>query len=315
MTGTGQRAASLGGGCRRSDVRAGATRAQRLDFGRVSTRPSRRGDALWLPAVLAAATVLVQISYPLLDGESLRTATVTVVLLFCLTSLAHAGLNLGAATAVRLLAVAGGAGLAAEAVGVRTGLPFGPYTYAGTLGPQVLGVPVVVPLAWTMMAYPCLLLGRRLTRGQDAGRTAAIAMVGGAALASWDLFLDPQLVAAGHWTFDDPTPALPGVPGIPLTNYAGWLLVAVVMVAVLDVALPGTDGLDRRALAVPSALLAWTWLGSTLANLAFFGRPAVAGWGFVAMGLTVGPYLLSLRRHDGDLAGTPTTRAAESVAS
>ena len=44
--------------------------------------------------------------------------------------------------------VAAGVGLAAEAVGVRTGFPFGDYSYADTLGPTVLGVPVVVPLAW-----------------------------------------------------------------------------------------------------------------------------------------------------------------------
>jgi len=284
----------------------------------VSAPASRHPVAFWLPAALAAVTVLVQISYPLLDAEPLRIATITVVLLFCLTSSVHAGLNLGASAAVRLLVVAGGIGLAAEAIGVRSGLPFGPYSYAGTLGPRVLGVPVVVPLAWTMMAYPCLLLGRRLTRSHAAGRAPLTALIGGTALASWDLFLDPQMVTAGHWSFDHPTPALPGVPGIPVTNFAGWLLVAVAMVAVLDAALPGTDGLDRRALAVPGALLAWTWLGSALANLAFFGRPAVAAWGFVAMGLTVGPFLFSLRpftlgRRDGHPARTPPSREARSV--
>ena len=63
-----------------------------------------------------------------------------------------------------LVVVTAGGGLAAEAVGVRTGLPFGDYSYAGTLGPEVLDVPLVVPLAWTMMAYPVLLAARRLTR-------------------------------------------------------------------------------------------------------------------------------------------------------
>jgi putative membrane protein len=109
------------------------------------------------------------------------------------------------------------------------------------------------------------------------------------ALAAWDLYLDPQMVAAGHWTWHHPTPALPGVPGIPLTNYLGWVLVAVVMVAVLDRVLPVRG--DAPGEAVPAALLAWTWLGSGLANLAFFDRPAVAGYGVVAMGVTVLPYL------------------------
>ena len=47
------------------------------------------------------------------------------------------------------------------------------------------------------------------------------------------------MVAAGHWAWASPEPALPGVPGIPLTNYAGWLLVvALVMVAALDRLVP-----------------------------------------------------------------------------
>jgi putative membrane protein len=54
---------------------------------------------------------------------------------------------------------------------------------------------------------------------------------------------------------------------------------------------------------VPAALLAWTWLGSTLANLAFFGRPALAGYGCLALGVTVAPYLLLLGRDLLDTAG------------
>lgn len=278
--------------------------------------------------VLAVATVLTQISYPLLDGEPLRLATITVVVLFCATSLAHAAAHLGPKAALTLLVVAGGLGLLAEAVGVRTGVPFGTYSYAGTLGPQVVQVPVIIPLAWTMMAYPCLLLGRRLAaalRERSAGWSAIPAIVptaltGGLTLAAWDLFLDPQMVEAGHWRFADPTPGLPGVPGIPLTNYAGWLLVAVTITAALDVTIPSSDHLSPAALAVPTAMLTWTWLGSALANLAFFGRPAVAAWGLLGMGLTLVPYLLLLRqdvtrrrRHERGHGGPtpePQTRAA-----
>ncbi len=107
----------------------------------------------------------------------------------------------------RCSSTAAAIGLAAEAVGVATGVPFGRYAYAGTLGPQLLGVPVLVPLAWTMMAYPALLLGRRL--GRAAARRSASggrAVLGGATLAAWDLFLDPQMVAAGHWTWAHPRP-------------------------------------------------------------------------------------------------------------
>lgn len=245
-----------------------------------------------LSAVLAGLVVLAQITYPLLDGEPLRFVTIATVLLFAAASTAHAASAGGLRWAVGLVAVAGGIGLLAEATGVRTGYPFGRYRYAGTLGPQLLDVPVIVPLAWVMMAYPCLLLGRRLARGRRA-RAATTAVTGGVTLAAWDLFLDPQMVAAGHWTWAYPTPALPGIPGIPLTNDAGWLLVAVVIVGLLDRVLVPRPGVDET---VPALLLAWTWLGSSLGNAVFFGRPLVALWGFAAMGLCCAPYLLMLRR-------------------
>jgi putative membrane protein len=253
-----------------------------------------------VPAALAAAAVLTQIAYPLLAGGALRAATILAVALFAGASVLHAAAVYGPRTGVAVLAAAAATGLLAEAVGVATGWPFGRYSYAGTLGLQVLGVPLLVPLAWTMMAYPALLLARRLAgpaRPAAVPRRVLTAALGGATLAAWDLFLDPQMVAAGHWTWAYPEPGLPGVPGIPLTNAAGWLLVGFVMTAVLDRVLPRSPGPASpgpAAEALPAALLAWTWLGSVVANLAFFGRPWVALYGGLAMGLLVVPYLRAL---------------------
>jgi uncharacterized membrane protein len=236
-------------------------------------------------AGLAAAGVLAQIAYPLLSGSPLRAATVASVVLLAASAVTHAGFTWGPRRAATLLVVAGGLGLAAETLGVHTGLPFGDYAYTDRLQPQLFGVPVIVPLAWVMLAYPCLLLGRRLTRRVPW-------LTGGLALAAWDLYLDPQMVAAGHWVWAHPEPALPGVPGVPLTNYAGWVLVAVLMIAALDRALP-RDGENH---VVPAAVLTWTWLGSAVGNLVFFDRPWVAVYGAVAMGAFVLPYLNGMRR-------------------
>ncbi len=277
----------------RTTPAAAVARAARTTPAAALARAVRTAPAA---AVAAAAAVLTQIAYPLLGGEALRAATILAVALFAAASLLHAAAEHGPRTGLLVLAAA--TGLAADAVGVATGWPFGTYSYAGTLGPQVLGVPLLVPVAWTMMSYPALLLARRLT-GNRPLRRGLVALLGGATLAAWDLFLDPQMVAAGHWTWAYPDPGLPGVPGIPLTNAAGWLLVGTVMTAVLDRVLP--DGATPRpaaaaAEALPAALLTWTWLGSTVANVAFFDRPWVALYGGVAMGVLVVPYLLALRR-------------------
>jgi putative membrane protein len=251
--------------------------------------------------------VLAQISYPLLSGAALRVATIATVLLLAGAAVTHAAAVWTARAGLMLLGVAGGLGLAVETIGVHTGYPYGDYTYSTGLGTRLAGVPLVVPLAWTMMAYPCLLLGRRLTgltSSDRAGRRpggslrtlrprGAIALVGGFALTSWDLFLDPQMVAQGHWSWTHPDPALPGVPAVPLTNYAGWLIVSVVMIAALDRVLPAGP---PRAEAVPAAILAWTWIGSAVGNLVFFDRPWVALYGGLAMGATALPYLVGLIR-------------------
>ncbi len=168
---------------------------------------------------------------------------------------------------------------------MRTGLPFGDYVYADRLGPMVLGVPVVVLLAWAMMSYPCLLAARRLARGP-----VATALGAALALAAWDLFLDPQMVAEGHWTWTDPTPILPGIPDVPLQNFVGWLLVAFVLMLLLD-RLPRHrhDGAVPPD-GVPATLLIWTYVANVVLATVIVHRPAAAIWGGVLMGVVVVPY-------------------------
>ena len=263
--------------------------AQPADGGSTAVRPAAAGPARRRhdpSPVLAATTVLLQIAYPLVRGDARDVLTVITVGVFFLASTSHALVHRGVRwTALYVLATAG-TGLAAEAVGTATGFPFGAYDYADSLGPKLLGVPLVIPLAWAMFAYPCLVVGQRLARS-----ALGAAAVGGLALASWDLFLDPQMVEAGHWRFHSVTTSLPGAPAIPVSNYLGWLLVACLMLALLQ--LLGRRPADDR---VPAALFLWTWGSSVLANAAFFGRPLVALTGGLVMGLVAVPYALALRR-------------------
>jgi putative membrane protein len=239
------------------------------------TRPGIRRAAF----ALAAATVLAQIAYPLLSGTARNGDTVLTVLLFCATSCAAAAAANGGRWALRFFLLAAGFGFAVEALGTATALPFGRYEYAGSLGPRLLGVPAVVPLAWAMMAYPAFVVGTRIARGGSvAARIAASAL----ALAAWDVFLDPQMVAAGHWRW--PGTHTLALAGVPLQNFAGWLLASVMLMSLLHLLLPTSD---RSSDALPIGLYGWTYASSLLANFAFFGRPAVALAGGLAMGVPV----------------------------
>ncbi|MGH8969149.1 MAG: carotenoid biosynthesis protein, partial [Actinomycetes bacterium] len=88
----------------------------------------RPAAATRLPWLLAATTVAAQIAYPLADGAWLRRVTIATVVLFFATCVTHALVHRGPAWALGLVVVTAGGGLAAEAVGVRTGLPFGDYS-------------------------------------------------------------------------------------------------------------------------------------------------------------------------------------------
>ncbi|MCD9196716.1 carotenoid biosynthesis protein [Aeromicrobium wangtongii] len=257
-----------------------------------STRhvPHHRSGGVLAAWAAGATGIVAQMIFPFTDGGT-PTLTILSVMLLATASLVHVTVTRGPVALLALVVVAGGGGLVAEAVGVHTGVPFGSYAYAGTLGPQVIGVPAVVPLAWLMMAYPALLVARRLI-----GRhRAAVPVVAAWALTSWDVFLDPQMVDAGHWRWAHPTPSLPGVDDIPLTNFAGWLVVSLVMCVLLD----RLVGPPRRGPgdALPFTVFLWVYASSVLAHLAFFGRPPVALVGAIVMGVVAIPLAVDLWRH------------------
>ncbi|MEV1076598.1 carotenoid biosynthesis protein [Micromonospora parva] len=267
---------------------------------------------------LLAVLVLAQICYPLTTGDTRAGLTVATVVLGWLLSVGHALLSRGPRVAAALVAVATGGGFAIEAIGVATGVPFGSYDYSGELGPKLAGVPLIIPLAWTWMAWPAWLAAVRLTGGNaataDGGNAAtadggaltaggsgstvgrrvgriALATVG---LAAWDLFLDPQMVAEGYWVWRDATPALPGLAGIPVSNYLGWLLFAVLMMSALrPLAGPAAAHTDRRDHPMV-ALYLWTYFSSILAHAVFLDLPASALWGAAGMAVTAVPLAVTV---------------------
>jgi uncharacterized membrane protein len=256
-----------------------------------------RGRLPLIPAALAAATVLAQIAYPLVDGTARDRLTAATVVVFFAASVSHAAIWRGPRFAVLLVAVTAGGGFAVEVLGVNLGLPFGAYAYTGRLGVEVLGVPLVIPLAWTMMGYPALLIGRRISGHRFLGPIAA-----GLALATWDLFLDPQMVDAGLWVWLGGGPTL---LGIPLSNFAGWVLTAVLMMAALWPAIERAP--HRRGDPVVYALYLWVYASSVMAHAVFFGLPGSALVGGLGMGVVVVAFAVAVRREHAP-APAPTRR-------
>ena len=247
---------------------------------RTDTGRRRRGWVRAIPWVFTALTVLSQILWVLVSGDTRVIVTAVSVTSFFLASVSHAFITRGLTWTAGFLAISVAFGWLVEVLGTRTQFPFGDYEYTDALGPDLLGVPILIPMAWTMVAYPILLAVQRIS-----STGLGVALIGGWLLMAWDLFLDPQMVGEGYWTWISDGWELPGIEGIPLQNFLGWWLGGIVLMFVLD-RLPRKVAPD----AVPNTLLIWTYLSNILAAAVFFGRPTVAIWGGVAMGIVIVPW-------------------------
>jgi uncharacterized membrane protein len=232
------------------------------------------------PWALTGVLVLTAIAYPLTDGDARNAVSWAIVLLGATLSVTHAALSRGARTGLGVLGLVAVTAVVFESIGLATGFPYGEYTYSDDLGPTLFGVPFLVPLAWLMMAWPAWLLGTLLARGvrtswRRPARVAAAAFV----FAAWDVVLDPQMVQAGYWTWAHPSPGLPGIDTVPLTNLAGWLLAGLVLMALLDLLVARTATAPRIGDGAPLAALAWMTLGGALAHAGWLDLPGSAAWG------------------------------------
>jgi uncharacterized membrane protein len=207
-----------------------------------------------------------------------------------LFSILHQVQMQGRQAAFTLVSIVVPTSLAVEAVGVVTGLPFGHYHYTPLLGPMAFGlVPWIIPIAWTMMAYPALtvaqtLLGRPI---RTVPHILSQAILASLALTAWDLMLDPHMVAEGRWIWETPD-GLGNYAGIPVLNYLGWALTGFVIFVVygLWARRAASRTISRPAAtgsALPLIFYTVTWGMEVLAN-AYWGRPEVALVGFFGMG-------------------------------
>ena len=115
-----------------------------------------------------------------------------------------------------------------EGVGVATGWPYGEFAYTVDLGPMLAGVPVALPVFFIPLVMNAYLLCLLLLGSRADSVWARLATVIPAVVAM-DVVLDPGAVALGFWDFGGGA-----FYGVPLSNYAGWVLSAVVAVVTLD---------------------------------------------------------------------------------
>ena len=112
-----------------------------------------------------------------------------------------------------------------ENIGVIAGFPYGRYEFLPLMGPQLMHVPILLGLAYIGMAYCSWTLARLIlgaTRpALRASQLITVPLLASFIMTAWDFAQDPVWSTLLHaWRWRDGGTWF----GVPLTNYAGWLL-------------------------------------------------------------------------------------------
>lgn len=102
-----------------------------------------------------------------------------------------------------------------EAIGVKTGLLFGTYSYGRGLGFKILETPLIIGINWALLVYCTASVTDKLNTGPVVKvLTASLLMV------IYDFFMEQVAPRMDMWTFE-------GGPA-PFRNYLSWFLLALI---------------------------------------------------------------------------------------
>jgi putative membrane protein len=110
-----------------------------------------------------------------------------------------------------------------ETIGVLTGFPYTPFTYAESLGGKLGVVPWTVFFAWPPLVFGVWALTKKLWT-RRAVFLAPLFLVG------IDLVLDPVNTGLGFWLWEQTS----WYYGVPLLNFAGWLFSGIIGIFLLS---------------------------------------------------------------------------------
>ncbi len=136
-----------------------------------------------------------------------------------------------------ILAIGFSVGLAFEALSIATGLPFGRYRYVALDTARILDVPVLVPVMWGVFSAIVYLAARPFARGLKLVLLASSLMV------ILDLALDPAMTSWRAWVWEGGWG--PTWHGVPLSNFAGWFFVSLVITGLYELVLKGNGPEDE----------------------------------------------------------------------
>ena len=232
------------------------------------------------PLILACALSLVAayfaVRYPNIQGASIGSCVST--LLIALPSAVALFRYVGPRRATLSLLAFSIFGYAIETIGVTTGFPYGDFYYGHALGPSLAGiVPYLLPLSYTPLVVGAV-------AAAWGTHIRLLHVLYATLLLVWmDAVLDPGAALLGFWVW----PQGGVYYGVPLSNYAGWLLSGALATALL-LATGRWSETPRPALLDSTSIATSFWTG--VAVLSGMVAPAL-------LGATLFAYLLRRRSH------------------
>jgi uncharacterized membrane protein len=184
----------------------------------------------------------------------------------------------------------------AEFSSTRTGVPFGVYAYTGTTRGQELfiaDVPFIDALSFTFLAYAAFCLARAALG--CAASPPAVTVLGGVFMMLLDVIIDPVALRGDRWFLGQIFyyPYGGAYFGVPLSNFAGWLVVGMVGIGGYIYGWGRGTVSGRRPMG--GMALYYAVLGFNLAVTAWIGE-----WVLLAIGVvlhaTVAALVLMVRR-------------------
>ncbi|MCB1024959.1 MAG: isopentenyl-diphosphate Delta-isomerase [Acidobacteria bacterium] len=117
--------------------------------------------------------------------------------------------------------------LGVETLAIKTGLPYGHFSYSDLLGFKLFGItPWTIFFAWTPLILAAFTIARKLT----SNRSQRIILIT-SFLVIFDLILDPGAVYFRFWEFAEKG----WYYGVPWTNFMGWVISGAVGAILVEV--------------------------------------------------------------------------------
>ncbi|HMF65954.1 MAG TPA: carotenoid biosynthesis protein [Edaphobacter sp.] len=184
----------------------------------------RQNAILWVLLFWYSLARLLQLFPEKVPGLLLVVSHVVPPALFALIH----GMRLYRSRAIWIfIALCLGIGSFFESISLRTGFPFGHYSFTDRMGPKAFQLPILLALAYVGMGYlswVVSLVGLKYQNGPLSGRRLfTLPLVASFVMTAWDLTMDPVWANIDRaWVWKDGGTYL----GVPVSNFLGWFFTA-----------------------------------------------------------------------------------------